>query len=242
MTTTAVIYCLVAVLVLLIFTRLPRIIRTREWFDLISSAALALAIIMLLAVPNIYQVVDSWLGSRNLANLISHLLLYGVFWIVGIRVANALRLDAAKRFILGPINLALTALVGIATVVLFFISDLPYSSMGLLDFVSQDSVRWYLILGRVYPAIVAAILIRPTSWRTAVAVPLPLLRLSSLMTLSGLALVVLSPFFEALRPFQEWATHVENALVFGGALCVAVGSLVIWVSSLFENQRQMPVS
>ena len=232
--TTLIIIATVVVLGILILTRLPKVMNSERHVDLISVGSLCLIVVMLLAIDDVYQVVDSRLGARNFANLVSHLLLYVVFWVVGIQISSALGLSKARKLITGSVNLAVSGVVVGLTVALFLASDLPHSSMGLLDYNEQMTVQLYVVLGRLYPAVVAALLLGPASWTTVASVPLPLLRISSFMTLIGLCLVVPSPIFEALRPSNAWATPIEDSLVFGGAILVALGSMLTWVSRKAE--------
>ena len=232
--TTIIIIATVVLLGILVLTRLPKVLNSERHVDLISVGSLCLIVVMLLAIEDVYQVVDSWLGARNFANLISHLLLYVVFWVVGIQISSALRLPKARKLIIGSVNLIVSGVLVGLTVVLFLASNLHHSSMGLLAYTDQMTVQLYLVLGRLYPALVAALLLGPASWSTVVSVPLPLLRISSLMTLIGLCLVVPSPIFEALRPYSAWATPIEDSLVFGGAILVALGSMLTWVSRKAE--------
>ena len=89
--TTIIIIATVVLLGILVLTRLPKVLNSERHVDLISVGSLCLIVVMLLAIEDVYQVVDSWLGARNFANLISHLLLYVVFWVVGIQISSALR-------------------------------------------------------------------------------------------------------------------------------------------------------
>lgn len=232
--TTLIIIATVVVLGILILTRLPKVLNSERHVDLISVGSLCLIVVMLLAIDDVYQVVDSRLGARNFANLVSHLLLYVVFWVVGIQISSALRLSKARKLITGSVNLIVSGVVVGLTIALFLASDLPHSSMGLLDYNEQMTVQLYLVLGRLYPAVVAALLLGPASWTTVASVPLTLLRISSFMTLIGLCLVVPSPIFEALRPYRAWATPIEDSLVFGAAILVALGSILTWVSRKAE--------
>lgn len=224
----------VILLGILILTRLSKFRGSERRVDLISVGALCLIVVMLLAIRDVYLVVDSWLGARNFANLVSHLLLFVVFWVVGIQISSALRLATARKLITGSVNVIATCVLVVATIALFLGSHIPQSSMGLLDYTEQLTVQIYLVLGRLYPAVVATLLLGPASWRTVASVPLPLLRISSLMTLVGLCMVVPSPIFEALRPYSAWPTPIEDALVFAGAICVALGCVLTWVSRKTE--------
>ncbi|MCZ2404382.1 hypothetical protein IV498_14650 [Paenarthrobacter sp. Z7-10] len=233
---TVVVLSSVGLLLLLILTRLSKIRVPGKRLDLIAVAAACLICVMLLAIPTVYVTTDHLLGGRNIANLVSHLLLYVVFWIVGVQVASALVLTRARSLIVGPVNRTATAAVTGATIWLFFASFLPTSSMGILEYQDQWTVQAYLVLGRLYPAIISGLLVVPRSWKTALSVPLPLLRASSLLTLWGLTLVVPSPIFEAMKPYVMWAATAEDVCAYGGAALVAVGSALTWLSRRAENR------
>ena len=66
---------------------------------------------------------DAWLGSENYANLILRFVVYGAVLLAGYRIAKAFDAPRSIRLIVGPVGLAVLAVVGVATVVLFLLAD-----------------------------------------------------------------------------------------------------------------------
>ncbi|MCC3275758.1 hypothetical protein LJ753_07730 [Arthrobacter sp. zg-Y20] len=140
-------------------TRLPSAVKGRN--PLLFWALLMLCIAIALGISPVYLAVDNALGGVNIANVIIRFAMYGFFLILGVKAAVAFRAPGAGRLIAGPAGVAVVIAVGIATVVLFILADLPVSSPGLRSYGGQLPVMLYGMLGRVYPGYVAACLVGP---------------------------------------------------------------------------------
>ena len=164
--------------------RLPLTIQGRNpmlfWGLLVTTIGVALSI------HSIYLPVDALLGGTNHANLILRYATYGVVALIGGSAAAAFQAPQVRRIILGLPGLVVLAATVIATTVLFSMCDMPDSSPGLTLYMTQEHVWNYGVLGKVYPAYIAACLIIP-AFRVAATPRRPgLLRIGS--ALIGVAL------------------------------------------------------
>ena len=140
-------------------SRLPGAVKGRN--PMLFWALVMLCIAIALGMSPVYLAVDGLLGGSNIANVIIRFAMYAFFLILGTKAAAAFRAPGAGRLIAGPVGIGVLSAVGIATVVLFAVADLPVSSPGLRDYGGQLPVALYSLLGRAYPAYVAACLIGP---------------------------------------------------------------------------------
>lgn len=175
-----------ALAVVAVFTlvRLPLAIRGRNPMLFWGLAATTIGVA--LSIPSIYLPVDALLGGANHANLILRYATYGVVAFIGGSAAAAFRAPQVRRIILGLPGLVVLAATVIATTVLFSMCDMPVSSPGLNGYMHQEHVWAYSVLGRIYPAYIAACLIIPAFRVAATARRPALLRVGS--ALIGFAL------------------------------------------------------
>lgn len=140
-----------------VILRAPTLVRGRSsWVFL---AALLLIVAVALGIPPIYGAVDPLLGGINLANYALSSAVFGACLCAGIAVAEAHRLSAAKKILCGPVGVISLALFIVIEFVLLISAGLSHSSVSLGGFEDHWQVGLYATLGRVYPGIVAALLI-----------------------------------------------------------------------------------
>ncbi|MER1996625.1 MAG: hypothetical protein ABTA24_09030 [Arthrobacter sp.] len=186
-----------------------------------------------LSLPLFYEFVDPLFGGMNLANLLLRYALFGVFVILGLRAAAAFGAAWARRLIIGPIGLAVLGAVVALTAVFFAASDIPETSTGLLDYSGQVSVEVYGMLGRLYPAYVAACVCAPalaaagnSSYRTPH-------RIGSGLFGAGLGIVVV---FTALTLVMDIGVFMV-LLPFSAVILVTLGLTIMWISRRATQRR-----
>ncbi|GAA1905657.1 hypothetical protein GCM10009688_07080 [Arthrobacter gandavensis] len=209
--------------------RLPDAIRGRNRSIFFCMVLIAVSTGLSLSV--IYDFIDPLLGGFNLANLLLRYSLYGVFVILGVRGAAAFGADWARRLIVGPVGLAVLGLTVVLTAGFFAASDIPVTSTGLLDYNDQVTVEVYGMLGRMYPAYVAACVCAPAlaaARNSRYRMPH---RVGSGLFGTGLAVVVL---FTALTLVADIGVFML-LLPFSAVILVTLGLAVMWMS----HRRQM---
>ncbi|MHA7273690.1 hypothetical protein ACX80Z_09680 [Arthrobacter sp. TMT4-20] len=209
-----------------VLLRLPDAIRGRGRG--IFTALVLLVIAVGLSLPQIYLPCDRFLGGINIANLIIRLSLYAVFVLLGLRIAAAFRSPRTRWLIVGPIGVTVLAVVVLATVVLFAMSDLPESSTGLFAYGGQETVRLYAEAGRLYPGYVAACLVLPALKDLADPAGRPAHRSASALLAVGFGAVVVFAVV-SLVPGTSLGVW-EIGLPFGAIVLVTSGLTIIWAS------------
>lgn len=214
-----------ALCVIFAVMRLPDAVRGkgRSMFAVLVLLSLAVA----LSLSPIYLFVDSLLGGINLANLVIRMSLYAVMLLLGVRCAVAFGSDRARRYIEGPVGVAVLGLTVLVTVVLFALSDLPQSSTGLNAYSDQPTVHWYADMGRLYPGYVAACLMGPAFASVLDGHRRGLHRAAAALIGTGLLMVLVMAVL-LLFPLDIGAAMV--LLPFGGIVLVTVGLTMIWSS------------
>lgn len=211
--------------------RLPDAIRgrNRSMFFCVALIAVSTG----LSLPVFYEFIDPLLGGMNLANLLLRYALYGVFVILGLRGAAAFGAEWARRLIIGPIGLAVLGIVVVLTAGFFVASDIPATSTGLLDYSGQVTVEVYGMLGRLYPAYVAACVCAPAL--AAARNPRYRMphRVGSGLFGAGLAVVVV---FTALTMVMEIGVFMV-LLPFSAVILVTLGLVVMWISHRLQMKR-----
>lgn len=211
--------------------RFPSAIKGRNtslfWCFVLISVALGLSI------SSIYLPVDGLLGGTNVANLILHLCVDVLFFILAGKVASAYRSPAAVRLIRGLPGQAVLAVMIAATVAAFWSGDHPRSSTGLDAYGEQPAIELYGHVNLVFPAYAAACLVWPT-FRAALRARRVLDRASALLLSLGFALVVASLIGRLLPMREAWDVY---GLPFAAVLCVAIGLALVWISSVRALRR-----
>lgn len=220
-----------AVSALFALLRLPDAFRGRN--RSMFACMVLLAVAMGLSLPLFYNAVDRLLGGVNVANLGLRFALYAVFVILGVKAATGFGAWHARKLILGPAGLVVLAVISALTVYFFVISDLPTTSTGLAAFQDQVSVDVYGMLGRLYPAYVAACICAPALAAAANSRYRMPHRVGAGLLGTGLAIVVL---FTALTMVAEIGVFML-LMPFSSVILVCLGLAVMWGSHRLQLRR-----
>jgi len=204
--------------------RLPDAIRGRN--RSIFFCMVLIAVSTGLSLPLFYEFVDPLLGGMNLANLLLRNSLYGVFVILGVRGAAAFGAERARRLIVGPAGLLVLGITVVLTAGFFAASDIPVTSTGLYDYGDQVTVNVYGMLGRLYPAYVAACVCVPALAAAGNGRYRMPHRVGSGLFGTGLGVVVV---FTALTLVADIGVFML-ILPFSAVILVVMGLAVMWVS------------
>ncbi len=211
--------------------RLPDAVRGRN--RSIFFCMVLIAVATGLSLPVFYEFIYPLLGGMNLANLLLRYSLYGVFVILGLRGAAAFGAEWSRRLIVGPVGLVVLGVIAVLTAGFFAASDIPETSTGLLDYGDQVTVEVYGMLGRLYPAYVAACVCAPAlaaarnpRYRTPH-------RLGSGLFGTGLAVVVA---FTAMALVMDLGVFMV-LLPFSAVILVVSGLAVMWISNRLQLRR-----
>ncbi|MBG6183492.1 Ca2+/Na+ antiporter [Arthrobacter sp. CAN_A214] len=205
--------------------RIPDVVRGRG--RVVFAALVLLSVAVGLSLEPIYLAVDQLLGGVNLANLMIRLCLYAVFVLLGVRMVAAFKAPRARKFVVGPLGIAVLAVTVGATVYFFVQSDLPYSDTGLTAFADQEAVERYSEAGRLYPGYVAACLVGPALASAVNRHTRSLHRLAGAFLALGFGMVTV---FAALQLFNVDLGAGAIVLPFSAILCVVLGLCLIWFS------------
>ncbi|MBG0739395.1 hypothetical protein IV500_08330 [Paeniglutamicibacter antarcticus] len=218
--------------------RVPATLRGRNtglfWAFVLLSVAVGLSL------PEIYLVVDAGLGGRNIANLAIRFALYAIFYILAVKFAAAYRSASSARLIRGPVGISLLALISVATLVLFLLSDLPSTSVGLQSYSNQPSVQAYGLLGRLYPAYAAACLIRPTALAavSAGAAGRKTAATAAGLICSAFIMVLLLTAMQIAAAAVPLVSQLIALLSYTAIVCMALGLSFTWISLRMEQRRK----
>lgn len=213
--------------------RLPGVLQGRG--RVVFTALVLLTVAVGLSLDAIYLAVDPVLGGVNVANLLLRGCLYAVFLLLGLRMAAAFDSRLASRLVAGPFGMAVLAVTVSATLYFFLASELQGSSTGLRGFDTQDTVLQYIVVGRLYPAYVAACLVVPGVHAALDRQARPLHRLASGFLAAGFTLVVANV---ALRLIAADLHQWDIILPFSAILLTVVGLCLIWASHLVNGRSR----
>ncbi|MDP9983419.1 hypothetical protein J2W14_002840 [Pseudarthrobacter oxydans] len=189
-----------------------------------------------LAVSELYELIDRALGGWDLTSLILRYLVFATVLLVGLRVTRGLAADRAHQLIAGGIGRWALGLGCLAVTLAFFLMDSYGSPEGLHAQAADgagdaDLAPWFTAAGRTYPAFVSLVLVAPLL--AAVRSRLPrLVRAGALLVLLGAAFAVLS-LPAALTP-SSWA-GAQHFVNYAAALGYVVGLVVFWFSGLIAS-------
>jgi hypothetical protein len=198
-------------------------------------AHLAMTLVLWLAVPPAYGLLDGLLGGQNWANLISHLAFAPIFYWGGLNVALAIgkvRVAELIRTTGRWVLLACSALIA-AT---FLLVEVPASSMGLDEYIHQPAVVVYKAASMVFPAWVAAVLAVPVA-ADARATPPGWQRRSKFLLAFGFTLLPAVPVLQLAPLISPVFAWLPDLLLYPSIACVLLGVSLAWVQGL-ASQRQ----
>lgn len=201
--------------------------RNRAVFGILFLATVC----SLLSIPEPYSVIDGALGSWNLTNLILRFIVFGMVFLVGLRLAKGLGAARARRLLTGGVGRWGLGAACLAVTVTFLLMDTGGSSAGLEAHSHEGGLNAalapvYAAAGRSYPAFVSLILLPPLV--AAIGTRLPgLVRAGAAMTLVGAAAAIASvPASFAPDPWDPARMLVNYVAVLGYVL----GLLIFWLS------------
>ncbi len=218
--------------------RIPATLRGRNTGLFWAFALVAVAVG--LSLPEIYLVVDAGLGGRNIANLAIRFALYAIFYILAVKFAAAYRSAGSARLIRGPFGMSVLALISVATLVLFLLSDLPITSVGLQSYSNQPSVQAYGLVGRLYPAYTAACLIRPTALAamSAWAAGRKTAATAAGLISTAFVMVLLLTALQLAAAEITLVSQLIALLSYTAIVCMALGLSLTWISLRMERRRK----
>jgi hypothetical protein len=189
-----------------------------------------------LAVSELYEVIDGALGGWGLTSLILRYLVFATVLLVGLRVTRGLAAARARQLIAGGIGRWALGLGCLAVTVAFILMVTYGSPAGVHAQPASgagdaDLAPWFTAAGRTYPAFVSLVLVPPLL--AAVRSRLPrLVRTGALLVLLGAAFAALS-LPAALTP-SSWA-GAQHFVNYAAALGYVVGLIVFWFSGLITS-------
>ncbi len=190
-----------------------------------------------LSIESIYLAVDGALGGLNYANLLIRFVMFTIFVILGVKMAKAFESPWAARLIVGPVGLVVLAICSVLAVLFFIQSDLPQSSVGLHDYGSQETVRWYGRMGRIYPTFVAACLIVPAARCALSRSASVATRVASSLLTVGFTIMLGHEIGRELRLVHG---ILDVILPFSTVLLVTVGLIMFVVARVMGEKAERP--
>lgn len=200
-------------------------------------AHMTMTLVLWLAVPPAYALLDGLLGGQNWANLISHLAFAPVIYWGGTNVAWAIGAESvAKRILITGrwVLLGCSALI----VVPFLAADIPNSSMGLDGYLDQPAVILYKAASFIFPAWVAALLAFPVA-ADARSTPPGWQRRSKYLMALGFILLCAVPIAQLAPLISSALARLTDLLLYPAILFVLLGATLAWVQGL-ASQRHHP--
>lgn len=201
------------------------------------AAFILISVVIALAIPPIYLTIDALLGAANVTNLVSHLILNMAFIVIGIRVAGAVTAPEVRRLITGIWGKRIFVLCSAAVIATFLLSNVPVPSMGLNAYADQFWVEMYRLVGRIYPAFVAASLVPASVHAFKTTVGVPLLRTASGCFALGFSLVATLPLVQLAGMWMEVAALLD-LIIYGALVPVAVAPTLTWISRRKHTKEQ----
>lgn len=200
--------------------------RNRAVFGVLFLATLC----SLLSIPGPYAALDRALGGWNLTNLLLRFIVFGMVFLVGVRLAKGLGAGYARDVITGRAGRWGLAAACLAVTATFLLMDTRVSSAGLQDV--ADTARnavlapFYAAAGRSYPAFVSLVLLPPLL-ATAAAVLPGLVRAGAVLTMVG-AIAAIASVPASFAP-ESW-DPVRLAVNYVAVLGYVLGLLLFWFS------------
>lgn len=200
--------------------------RNRAVFGILFLATLC----SLLSIPGPYAAIDRTLGGWNLTNLILRFIVFGMVFLVGVRLSKGLGAGYARDVITGPAGRWGLAAACLAVTATFLLMDTRMSSAGLQDLADNGRnavlAPLYAAAGRSYPAFVSLVLLPPLLATAAAALP-RLVRAGAALTILGAAAAIAS--VPASFAPESWDT-VRLAVNYAAVLGYVLGLLLFWFS------------
>lgn len=215
--------------------RLPDAVRGRN--RTVFGILLLGALCSVLAVSELYDAVDGWLGGWDVTSLILRYLVFAAVLLVGLRVTRGLAAARARRLISGKIGRWALGLSFLAVTVAFFLIAGTGPTAGLPvpraagTGPNADLAPYFAAAGRAYPAFVSLVLVSPLLAAARSTLP-RLVRAGALLVLAGAVFAALG-FPAALAP-SSWA-GAQHFVNYAAVLGYVLGLVAFWFSGLIAN-------
>lgn len=207
--------------------------RNRAVFGILLLATLC----SVLAVSELYEVIDGALGGWGVTSLVLRYLVFATVLLVGLRLTRGLGAARGHSLIAGGIGRWALGICCLAVTVTFFLMHTYGAPAGLQAPAAAGDgnpalVSLYAAAGRTYPAYVSIILM--PHLLAAVRSHLPrLVRAGALLVLLGALFAALSLPASSVPPTWAVAQHVVN---YGAVLGYVVGLALFWFSGLISDK------
>lgn len=239
MIVTALQWSTLAVCTLVAIARIPSALRgeNRPVFYVLVLMMAAI----LLSIKEPYVAIDGLLGRFNVANVVLRFVVFAAVFFLGLQIAKGFGAEDARRFLTGPVGIAMAVLSAAVVIVLFLMMDTSGSSAGLLQVAAKSSrnallAEFYGAAGRLYPAFVLGALL-PAMIRTARS-RLPVIVRSSAVALGiGSVAIALSLAFPLIPPGLDCWEFVIN---YTGILFLVLGLVLVWMGRLAARRLPKP--
>lgn len=201
--------------------------RNRAVFWILLLATLC----SLLSISEPYAAVDAALGSRNLTNLILRFLVFGMIFLVGLRLAKGLGAPRSRSVITGVAGRCAAAVACLAVTIVFLLMDTRGSSAGLENLVGGSArdaalLPVYAAASRSYPAFISLVLLPPLL--AAISAHLPrLVRAGAALTAVGAVAAIAGVPASFLPAAWDPGRQIVN---YSAVLGYVLGLLLFWLS------------
>lgn len=177
--------------------KLPRAVRGEGRVSFFGLVFLAFG--LLLSIPEVYVVIDGWLGNHNLTNIIIRMMVQFVGVAAAVSLARVFRAYRVESFALSlPGYAAVVVSVVAMGAMLVPMGAWGHSSPGLGDFVDSPWNLLYGFVGTLYPTILAAILLVPVMRFVTRSKGASIPRIAYLMMAIGMVALIIVCAVEAL--------------------------------------------
>ncbi|MDQ0754092.1 hypothetical protein [Arthrobacter sp. B3I4] len=216
--------CCIALLV-----RAPDVLRGRNRivFWILFLATLC----SLLSIPGPYAALDAALGGWNLTNLVLRFIVFGMIFLVALRLTKGLGAVRVRQLITGTGGRWAAAAGSLAVTAVFLLMDTRGPSAGLEALADGDArnaalVPLYAAAGRSYPAFISLVLLPPLL--ATILAPLPrLVRAGAALTLAGAVAAIAGVPASFLPGAWDAGRQIIN---FSAVLGYVLGLLLFWLS------------
>lgn len=220
-----------AVCALVAVARIPSALRGENRSLFFAYALMTVGILLSIDAP--YLEVDRVVGGVNIANLVLRFIIFGIIFILGLRIARAFGADDALRLITGPAGITIAGAAAVTVVVVFLMMDTVGSSAGLVSVSAKDAyngalVEYYGAAGRLYPAYITLALL-PAMVRTVRSTLPGLVRLGAALLATGSVAMTFSLLSPVIPASLGYLRFVLN---YGAVLCLVAGLAAIWLSKI----------
>lgn len=208
-------------------------------------ALVFLSVGLLLSIPEVYVVVDGWLGGHNLTNLITRMMVLLVGCAVALSLARIFRAYRVENFVVStPGYLAVAISIAAMGAMLVPMGAWGQSSPSLAAFSGSFWILLYGFVGSLYPSILAAALLPPVLRFVFASKRAAIPRVGYLLIAIGMIALVLVSLVQLLavvgvlelRALSGTLAALSPASFGVGMLVLSVWSLGVRLRVAYANQ------